>query len=107
MKLYVVNPITNKKEYLNTVANTKKDLIKIYDSKEIKIHDHLFSIEDVKAEINSETTAPSMVIGGAIGLFGGVVGVIAGGLIGGLLGNNSDAKDKQAVQRFNESTINE
>jgi hypothetical protein len=106
VKLYVYDT-NGEKKYLDKKAFTKNDLKDIIGKKEFYMNNELFYIDDVKAETDSESAAPSMVIGGALGLMGGVPGVIIGGLLGALLGNSADNEEKKLVHRFNESKINE
>lgn len=102
MRLYVVEK-NGEKTFLQTVAPSRRELVKKIGGHKLIINGLQYSIKDVKAAPSSENTAVSMAIGGAIGLIGGVVGVIAGGALGGLLGNEKDKKELLQVEQFNRS----
>ena len=102
MKLYVTDSDGNK-EYLDIIASSRSELAKKVGGDVFSVDGVQYSIHDVGAELSTDNTALSMVLGGAIGLLGGVPGVIAGGVIGGLLGNDTDKKEKALVETFNRS----
>jgi hypothetical protein len=103
MKLYVVNPNTKKKVYLNLIASTRHGLANQIDGENFYLGDNLYSVSDVCAEYESNNTATGVVVGGAVGALYGPVGIIIGGLLGGLIGNSSDVKEIVRVRRFNNS----
>lgn len=104
MRLYVQDPDTNEKIFIDKVAQDKKSLVNMLGSTEIRVSNKKFSINDVKATAN-ENTATTMALGGVVGILGGVPGVILGSAIGGLIGKSSDDEDKLKANIFNKSSI--
>jgi hypothetical protein len=104
MRLYVKDEKTNEKIFINRIANTKQQLASDVGSTKIKINDKNFYISDIQA-ISNDNTAPTMALGGVVGVLGGIPGVILGGIIGALLGQNSENNDKLKVDTFNQSTV--
>jgi uncharacterized membrane protein YdfJ with MMPL/SSD domain len=104
MKLYVTNQATGEKTYLKQSAASRQDLVKQLGSERFQIDQQIYSVNDVRAEIN-ESTAGAMAAGGVIGVVGGVPGVIIGGLIGALLGKSTDDEDKIKSDKFNGSQM--
>ena len=103
MKLYVIDPNTQDKVYLNIVKPTRKALADKIGGYNFYIGNNLYSVNDVWAENDSNSTATGAVVGGAIGALGGPIGIVVGGLLGGLIGNNSDEDESEQVRRFNQS----
>ena len=106
MKLYVYNK-NSQKVYIKKNALTKRELKDMIGSNHFSINRNRYIINDVQAEVDGESTTPSMLIGGAIGLLGGIPGVIIGSIAGGLLGKNTDEKENQLVDNFNKSNFYE
>lgn len=102
MKLYVVNP-NNQKVYLNLTAATRQGLANQIGGYNFYLGDILYSVYDVWAENDSNSTATGAVVGGVVGALGGPVGILIGGLLGGLIGNGSDTDESSKVRRFNNS----
>lgn len=102
MKLYVIEPSTGEKIYLQQVAKDRNHLMEMLGTEKFKVKNNLYTVKDVKAEIE-EKTAPAMALGGVVGVLGGIPGVVIGGLIGGLLGNSSDKEEKIKAENFNRS----
>jgi len=104
MKLYVQNRATGEKTYLKQSAVSRRELATQLGSKRFQIDKQIFSVNEVKAENNSNT-AGAMAAGGVVGVVGGVPGVIIGGLIGALLGKSTDSEDKVKSDKFNRSQL--
>lgn len=100
MKLYVINN-ARKKVYLNLTASSRRHLAHLIGDYTFYLGNELYSVEDVRAENDSNSTASGAVVGGAVGAFAGPAGLIIGGLLGGLIGNSSDEKENLKVNRFN------
>jgi hypothetical protein len=100
MKLFVVN-INNQKVYLNLIAPTRRELMSQIGGQNFILGTTLYSIYDVHAENDSNSTAAGAIVGGVVGAFGGPVGIIIGGLLGGLFGNSSDEVETSQVKKFN------
>lgn len=103
MKLFV-NTRRGKK-YLNVTASTRGALANMIGSNWFIIDGVTYSVDEVYAEEDENSTASGVVIGGLIGLLAGPVGVIGGGILGGLIGNGNDNKDNQKVRLFNNSRV--
>ncbi len=101
MKLYVVNK--NRKIYLNLTAPTRQSLANLIGGHNFYLGDNLYSVNDVWAENDSNSTATGAVVGGAVGALGGPVGILIGGLLGGVIGNTTDEKENSKISRFNRS----
>jgi len=102
MKLYVIN-LSNQKVYLNLVAPTRDELRNIIRTSYFSLGNESYSVNDVSAEKNANSTGAGAVIGGAIGALGGPIGIIIGGALGGIIGNNSDEVESAKVKKFNNS----
>ncbi len=102
MRLYVVNN-RNQKVYIDLVAPTRAVLANRIGNEFFNIHGEVYSVWDVYAEVNSNSTAAGTLIGGLIGLVGGPIGLLTGGTIGALVGNTQDTTDKEKVNQFNRS----
>jgi len=109
MKLYVEEKHKTTKTgeilYLDKVASTRKELLRLIGDKEFFINGGKYYISQVKAKKTSDNTALGMVIGGVLGLVGGAAGVAAGGAIGGLFGKDNDIKEEEKVNKFNGSKL--
>lgn len=105
MKLYVQNPDSGEKIYLDRNAATRRDLALQLGSAAFNVNGRYFSVNHVLAEISTDSTALGMVIGGALGLIGGTPGVLIGSAIGGALGNSGDSEEKKKVELFNGSAV--
>jgi uncharacterized protein YcfJ len=103
MKLFVVNPNTKEKIYLNIVKPTRKTLAEKIGGHNFYIGNNLYSIDNVRAENNSNSTATGAVVGGVIGALGGPIGIAVGGFLGGLIGNSTDKDESINVRKFNRS----
>lgn len=103
MKLFI-NTQRGKK-YLNGIASTRGALANKIGSNWFIIDGATYSVDEVYAEEDDNSTAAGAVIGGLIGLLAGPVGVIGGGVLGGLIGSESDNKDNQKVKFFNNSRV--
>jgi len=102
MRLFVIDPDTKEKRYLKLNAVSRQDLRKSIGQKNFKIGEHCYTVNDVKAE-SSQKTAPTMALGGVIGVAGGVLGVLAGVAIGALVGSSSENSDQKRADFFNGS----
>jgi hypothetical protein len=102
MKLYVLNKI-NQKVYLNLTAATRQGLANQIGGRNFYLGDSLYSVNQVWAENDSNSTATGAVVGGVVGALGGPVGILIGGLLGGLFGNGSEEQETAQVKRFNQS----
>jgi len=91
--------------FLDKIAPTKRELVRLLGSKEFYINDEKYFVSQVHAKKSSDNTALGMVLGGILGLVGGAAGVAAGGVIGGALGKDSDIKEQEKVDRFNRSKL--
>lgn len=103
MKLFVKDPDSGEKIYLDRNSATRRELSIQIGSNAFNVNGKYFSVNDVLAEKSSDSTALGMVIGGALGLIGGTPGVLIGSAIGGALGNSGDAEEKRRVDLFNGS----
>lgn len=103
MKLYVINPTTNDKIYLNLIADSRLELETLIGGSHFYLLDTLYSVSTVYAENDINNTAAGAVVGGIVGIFGGPIGIIIGSTIGGLIGNSSDSEESIKVQKFNNS----
>tara|TARA_B110000240_G_C13253298_1_gene348425 strand:- start:170 stop:529 length:360 start_codon:yes stop_codon:yes gene_type:complete len=104
MKLYVKDPSTGEKIFLDRISATRHELTLQLGSTAFNVNGRYFSVDDVLAEKSSDSTALGMVVGGLIGLLGGAPGVLIGGAIGGALGNSGDSEEQKKVDLFNGST---
>lgn len=102
MKLYVVNQ-NKQKVYLNLTASTRQGLANQIGGYNFYLGNNLYSVYDVRAENDSNSTATGTVVGGVVGALGGPVGILIGGLLGGLIGNGSDEDESAKIRRFNNS----
>lgn len=102
MKLYIINQ-NNQKVYLNLTAPTRQELANQIGGYNFFLGYNLYSVNQVWAENDSNSTATGAVVGGVIGALGGPVGILIGGLLGGLFGNSSDEQEAAQVRRFNQS----
>lgn len=102
MKLYVINQ-NNQKVYLNLTAATRQGLANQIGGRNFYLGNNLYSVNQVWAENDSNSTATGAVVGGVVGALGGPVGILIGGLLGGLFGNGSDEQETAQVRRFNQS----
>ncbi|MEG3755506.1 hypothetical protein [Psychromonas arctica] len=104
MKLYVRNRTTGQKTYLKQSAISRRELANQLGTKRFQVDKQIFSVNEVKAENNSNTPS-AMAAGGFVGVVGGVPGVIIGSLIGALLGKSTDSEDKVKSEKFNRSEL--
>jgi len=102
MKLYVINP-QNQKVYLNLTAPTRHDLAQQIGGYNFFLGNNLYSVSNVIAENDSNSTATGAVVGGVVGALGGPIGILIGGFLGGLIGNNTDDDENARIRRFNNS----
>lgn len=102
MKLYVINS-SNQKVYLNITANTRQGLANKIGGQNFYLGNDYYTVRQVWAEKDNNSTAAGAVVGGLVGALGGPVGIVIGGLLGGLLGNESDDEETSKVNRFNNS----
>lgn len=105
MKLYVVNPNSKQKEYLNITGSTRRELANNIGNQWFVLNGVQYHVHHVIAESDSNSTVAGLVIGGLLGLIGGPFGVVIGGAIGGALGNDSDSGEQKQVEFFNQSFI--
>jgi outer membrane lipoprotein SlyB len=101
MKLYVINPNTNRKIYLTITASTRYKLAQQIGYYTFSIDNLNYHVNSVHAEIETNGTATGAAVGGLVGTIGGPVGIFIGGLLGGLVGNTSDEQKINAVRTFN------
>jgi hypothetical protein len=102
MKLFVINS-NQQKVYLNLSANTRQELANQIGGSNFYLGNEFYSVYDVKAENDSNSTATGAIVGGAVGALGGPVGILIGGLLGGLFGNATDDLESSKVNQFNAS----
>lgn len=102
MKLYIINK-NKQKVYLNLIASTRRELSNKIGSQVFYLGNDLYSVSNVFAENDSNSTATGAVVGGLVGILGGPAGILIGGLLGGLFGNNSDETETALVKKFNNS----
>lgn len=102
MKLYVTNSL-NQKVYLNLTAPTRQSLANKIGGYNFYLGENLYSVYDVIAENDSNSTATGAVVGGVVGALGGPIGILVGGFLGGLIGNNTDDDENGKIRRFNNS----
>ncbi|MDR1226060.1 MAG: hypothetical protein LBK47_04085 [Prevotellaceae bacterium] len=100
MKLYVKTE-SGEKVYLNISAATRAELSQKIGSNHFTIRGVLYSVNDVKAEKDRNTTTGA-VIGGALGILGGPLGIAIGSGLGALVGRAISGEDSE-VDRFNYS----
>lgn len=105
MKLYVTDPKSGEKIYLDRNAATRRELASQIGSGAFNVNGIYFTVNEVLAEKSTDSTALGMVIGGALGLVGGTPGVLIGSVIGGALGNTGDVEEKRKVDLFNGSLV--
>lgn len=105
MKLFVIDPNSGEKIYLDRNAATRRELAIQIGSSAFNVNGNYFSVNNVSAEKSTDSTALGMVIGGALGLVGGTPGVLIGSAIGGVLGNSGDAEENKKVDLFNGSEV--
>lgn len=103
MKLYVINPQSRQKIYLNLTASTRRHLINQIGGQKFYLGNTLYSVYDVHAENDSNSTSTGAVVGGVVGALAGPAGILIGGLLGGLIGNSSDEEETVMIKRFNSS----
>lgn len=110
MKL-VVNRCNNcgKKLYLNISASSRSDLRYKLRSNEFYLtcgnchYQNIYTVDQVRAEAETNSTLAGSVVGGIIGLIGGPIGAVIGGGIGAAIGNSSDESERNRVNFFNHS----
>jgi hypothetical protein len=102
MRLFVIDPRTNKKTYLKKSARTRKELSKMIGSSHLKVNGQVYAIQTVNAE-PTQNTATAVAVGGGVGVIGGIPGLIIGAAIGGLIGKNKDSEDQKLAEEFNRS----
>lgn len=102
MKLYVINQ-NNHKVYLNLTAATRQGLAIQIGGRNFYLGNNLYSVNQVWAENDSNSTVTGAVVGGIVGSLGGPVGILIGGLLGGLFGNGSVEQEELQIRRFNQS----
>lgn len=103
MKLFINTKLGKKR--INAVAATRGILANMIGSNWFMIDQETYSVEDVYAEEDDNSTAAGAIIGGLIGLIAGPAGVVGGGVIGGLIGSDNDNKDSRKVSIFNNSRV--
>lgn len=104
MRLYVEDPITKERIYINKAAKSRKELASSLGATSIRVNNKVYSVNSVKAQPR-EATAAAMALGGVIGVLGGAAGVAIGTAIGGLIGKSSDDEDKKISEEFNGSFL--
>ncbi len=87
MRLYVINPDSKRKIYLKVNAISRSELKRRINKEYFTIRGKKYSINNVLAENDADSTTSGVVIGGIIGLLGGPIGVAIGATAGGILGN--------------------
>ncbi|WP_319542359.1 hypothetical protein [uncultured Pseudodesulfovibrio sp.] len=102
MRLFVIDSEADKKIYLKASAETRQSLKEVIGGHYFKVEGKQYSVNDVQAE-HIEKTAPTMALGGVVGVMGGVLGVLAGVAIGALVGSTTDQGDKAKTDIFNRS----
>jgi len=102
MRLFVENPETREKIFLKVKAKDRTSLVKTIGARHFSSRGKTFSVNDVQAEA-SDNTAPTMALGGVIGVAAGVPGVIIGGLLGGLMGKQVAQEEEAKATAFNGS----
>lgn len=105
MKLFVTNPKTNQKVYLNMLASTRRELAGLIGSSWFYLVGERYHVHNVVAESENNNTAAGAIVGGLIGALSGSFGVLIGGSIGGALGSEKDKEERQKVEYFNNSSV--
>ncbi len=106
MRLYVIDRLTNQKQYLSLIANSRSELatqlnhINFYLNEKPNI---VYSVNEVMAEKDTHYSVPGAIVGGLLGLIIGPEGIILGAAIGGAIGFSTDKNDEQKVATFNSS----
>lgn len=103
MKLYVINPNNKQKTYLNLTASNRQQLINQIGGYNFYLGNTLYSVYDVFAENDSDSTSTGLVVGGVVGALAGPAGILIGGILGGLIGNSSDEEETIKIKKFNNS----
>jgi hypothetical protein len=101
MKLYVKDE-NGRKVFLNKVASSRTDLVKVIGKKEFVVKGRKYHVKDVYAAKDINVTITGLVVGGAIGFFAGPIGIAIGGLAGAVIGNGSDNRKLKNVKQFND-----
>lgn len=104
MRLYVEEPETNKKIYINRIAKDRRSFVELVGSENIKIDGNIYSVNSVKA-LPNEMASGTMALGGLLGVVGGVFGLAVGAVIGAAIGKNVEENDRKAAEEFNRSCI--
>lgn len=102
MRLFVIDPHTNKKTYIKKTAKTRNELSHLIGSQNLKINGNVYTVHTVKAE-PGQNTATAVAVGGSVGVIGGIPGLIIGAAIGGLIGKSKDNEDQKLADEFNRS----
>lgn len=103
MRLYVKDPSSGQKIYLQLAAATRKDLANAIGGQTFSVQGQTFHVRDVMAGIGADSATVGAMVGAVIGVLAGAPGVIAGSAIGALLGGNQAEQEKRQVDRFNRS----
>jgi len=107
MRLYIEEKIsaqkTGSKKYLDKLAGSRSELKAMLGAKDFYIDGQKYNIDQVKAEVASDSTALGLAIGGVLGMLAGTPGVVVGGAFGALLGRDKYLKEVERVRKFNES----
>ena len=102
MKLFVSNSY-GQKVYLNLTAYSRQQLANQIGGSAFFLGNEYYDVNQVWAEVDSNSTTTGAAVGGLIGILGGPVGILVGGVLGGLLGNSADDQEAQQVRLFNNS----
>jgi hypothetical protein len=105
MKLFVRNPGTRQKNYLNISASSRNELANLIGNAWFNFNGNQYHVHQVIAEPDNNNTAAGALIGGVIGLLGGPFGILIGGALGGALGNEGDKTEAEKVNHFNHSRV--
>ena len=100
MKLFVYNSKRDK-VYLNVEAESRTELMSQIGGESFTVGGEVYSVDNVIAENNSNSTTTGAFVGGLVGVLGGPFGIVIGSVVGGLIGNGSDDHETKKVNEFN------
>ena len=110
MRLYVNRcENCNQKIYLNIAAYSRSQIRQQFNSDTIYVicnhcnYKGIYGLNEIYAEVSSNSSVSVGIIGGLLGLVGGPLGMALGGGIGALIGASSDEEDRKRVAFFNSS----
>ncbi len=110
MKLFVqICRNCGKRVHLNINAETRSELRRLVKGDRFNLvcqhcgTKHIYSANEVKAELDSGGAIAGGIVGGIVGILGGPIGMLIGGAIGASIGDSSEAEERKKVEFFNNS----